>query len=157
MHLQRTELLFLALISIFNFLLPHFNCFVQLAFLSASPGTDEDQPHATGQAGLSWGLCSWIVSLEHPTPHRSSWHHQTPGFSKEQGAGAAPAVTLRLPPPSGTGGSPQARTPTAPECPRYRLGQHSTPTTQIINQHDIKGHSFDGIKCRVRQFRAIPN
>lgn len=38
MHHQRTDLLFLALISIFNFLLPHFNCFVQLAFLSTSLG-----------------------------------------------------------------------------------------------------------------------
>lgn len=39
MHHQRTELLFLALISIFNFLLPHFYGFVQVALLSVALGS----------------------------------------------------------------------------------------------------------------------
>lgn len=62
MHHQRTELLFLALISIFNFLLPHFSCFAQLAFPSTAPGTGRAAAPCRwpGSAGrLAAGLCPW--------------------------------------------------------------------------------------------------
>lgn len=88
MHHQRTELLFLALISIFNFLLPHFSCFVQLAFPSTAPGTGRAAAPCRwpGSAGrLAAGLCPWSTRTHSvplgTTKPRDSVKNEVPGLA----------------------------------------------------------------------------
>lgn len=118
MHHQRTELLFLALISIFNFLLPHFNRFVQLAFLSTSWGP-EARTGPAPLAGLSSALCSRFLSLEHRSRCCSSQHHQTRGSVRNHVPGPpqpSPWGSHRQRGPQG----PLGKDPHPPERPRHR-------------------------------------